>query len=292
MGFNGATACGSLDAANDKCQGGDTVLVQGGSYPQQTLNGNGVGRSASARCTFDVPTGQSAVIGCKQFTNNDGVSLTGASCIDDFGSYLVFRHLEAKTYSYQGWSYLGRFDIAERGVSYVTVDQVRAGAIANAGANMVFSHNELGPSIDPLNNRQADGANITWSDNYIHDVKRMSSGHIECLTYDAGTNVSFLRNLWKNCDIFDIFNKPVSNTSGLIDHNAFWEPGMASGNNANVAIRTGSGASRCDTVVSNNWFGDGTTGSAGLDLSCPGATDGGGNSFHSPSVQPPDPRQQ
>jgi hypothetical protein len=124
--------------------------------------------------------------------------------------------------------------------------------------------------MDPFNNRQADGANITWSDNYIHDVKRMSSGHIECLTYDAGTNVSFLRNLWKNCDVFDIFNKPVQNTSGLIDHNAFWEPSMASGNNANVAIRTASGATRCDTVVSNNWFGDGTTGSAGLGPLLPG----------------------
>jgi hypothetical protein len=289
--YSDSTACGSLDAANDICQGGDTVLVQGGSYPRQTLNGNGVGRSASARCNFDVPSGQSAVFGCGSTTNLDGATIMGVSCIDVYGSYLVLRDLQSQSYGYNGWSYLGRVD-TERGASYLTFDHNHFGAIANGAANVTISHNELGPSIDPLNNRQADGANITWSDNYIHDVKRMSSGHIECLTYDAGTNVSFLRNLFENCDIFDIFNKPVSNTSGLIDHNAFWEPGMGSGNNDNVAIRTGSGATRCDTVVSNNWFGDGTTGTAGLDLSCPGATDGGGNTFHSPSVQPPDPRQQ
>jgi hypothetical protein len=288
--FNGATACGSLDAANDKCQGGDTVLVMGGSYPQSTVSGNGVGRSASARCTFDVPSGQNAIIGCNNTTNLDGATIGGDHCLDVNGSFLVFRHFQTQSYSYKGWTYLGRGD-SERGTSYVTVDHNHFGSMIVAGSNYVVSHNELGPSIDPLNNRQADGSNITWSDNYIHDVKRMSSGHIECLTYDAGTNVSFLRNLFENCDIFDIFNKPVSNTSGLIDHNAFWEPGMGSGNNDNVKITTGSGATRCDTVVSNNWFGDGTTGTAGLDLSCPGATDGGGNTFHAPSVRPPDPRQ-
>jgi hypothetical protein len=290
QGFNGATACGSLDAANDICQGGDTVLIQGGTYPQSNVTGSGIGRSSSNRCTFDVPDGQHAVFGCNQTTNNDGFAIGGVSCIDVSGSFLLFRHLQSQSYSYQGWSYLGRVD-TERGASYLTFDHNHFGALANGAGNVVISHNELGPSIDPLNDRQADGTNVEWSDNFVHDVKRMSSGHIECLTYDAGTNVSFLRNLFENCDIFDIFNKPVSNTSGLIDHNAFWEPGMSSGNNDNVAIRTGSGATRCDTVVSNNWFGDGTTGSQGLDLSCPGATNGGGNTFHSPSVAPPDPRQ-
>jgi hypothetical protein len=214
----------------------------------------------------------------------------GEHCLDADGSYLVFRHLTAASYTYQGWTYLGRVD-SERGTSYVTYDRNHFGSVIVAGDNYVVSHNELGPSMDPFNNRQADGKNITWSDNYVHDTRRMSNGHIECLTYDVGLNVSFVRNLFENCAIFDIFNKPVENTSGLIDHNAFWEPGISGGNNMNVAIRTGSGATRCDTVVSNNWFGDGTTGSAGLDLSCPGATDGGGNTFHDPTVEPPDPRQ-
>jgi len=44
-------------------------------------------------------------------------------------------------------------------------------------------------------------------------------------------------------------------------------------------------------VVSNNWFGDGATPGAGLSLDCPGATDGGGNTYHAPDVEPPDPRR-
>ena len=289
--FNGVTACGSLDAANDKCQGGDSVLVQGGNYPQSDVTGNGIGRSSTARCTFDAPSGQSPVFGCSGFTNLDGVQLTGASCIDVSGSFLVFRDLASQTYVYQGFTYYGRVD-TERSGSYITFDHNHFGAIANGAGNVTISHNELGPSVDPMNDRQADGNNVTWSDNYIHDVKRESSGHIECLTYDAGLNVSFLRNLFKNCDIFDIFNKPVSNTSGLIDHNAFWEPGITGGNNDNVKITSGSGATSCATVVSNNWFGDGATNGSGLFIGCPNASDGGGNTFHDPSVQPPDPRQQ
>jgi hypothetical protein len=237
-----------------------------------------------------VPSGQHAVFGCGSTSNGDGASVGGQSCIDISGSFLVIRHLETQTYTYQGRAYLGRAD-TERSASYLTFENNHFGAIANGSGNTVISHNELGPSMDPFNNRQAAGSNIEWSDNYIHDVARMSDGHIECLTYDAGTNVRFLRNLWKNCAVFDIFNKPVDNTSGVIDHNAFWEPGISGGNNENVAIRTGSGATRCDTVVSNNWFGDGTSSGDGLDLSCPGATDGGGNTFHDPNVQPPDPRE-
>jgi hypothetical protein len=237
-----------------------------------------------------VPSGQSAVFGCSTAINGDGVTVYGQTCIDVSGSFLVFRHLTSETYTYRGRPYLGRAD-TERSGSYITFEENHFGSIANGAANVLISHNELGPSMDPFNNRQADGDNVTWADNYIHDVARMSDGHIECLTYDAGLNIQFLHNLWKNCAVFDLFNKPVENTSGRIDGNAFWEPGISGGNNMNVAIRTGSGATRCDTVVTNNWFGNGTTGSRGLDLSCPGSIDGGGNTFHLPSLQPPDPRR-
>jgi hypothetical protein len=81
--------------------------------------GNGVGRSPSARCTFDVPSGQSAVIGCNQTSNDDGISIMGEHCLHANGSYLVFRDFETQSFTYQGWTYLGRAD-SERGTSYVT----------------------------------------------------------------------------------------------------------------------------------------------------------------------------
>lgn len=211
------------------------------------------------------------------------MTVGGQSCLDLYGSYINILHLEAKTYTYLGWTYYGRFD-TERGTTDITFDHIHAGAIATGSQNLTITHNDLGPSMDPFNNRCCGGNNVTWSDNFIHDMHRLSDGHIECLTWDGGMNISFLRNLWQSCDTFGLFAKPVENVSGVIDHNAFWSPdGVFS--TQDIAVRTGSGANQCNVTVKNTWI------SQGLDLSCPGAVDGGGNSFHAPTVQPPDPRQ-
>lgn len=287
MSFVAANACGSLDAANDVCQGGDVVLVEGGLYPQSDITGSN-GRSSN--CIFDVPSGQTAAFGCDSIANGDGVDVPGASCIDVFGSYITLRHLTTQTYSYEGRPYLGRVD-TERGDTNLVLEYNHFGSIAQGADNVVISHNELGPSMDPFNSRQADGSNVVWSDNYFHDTARMSAGHIECMFYEGtGSNVKIIYNLWKNCAVFDIATTPTGNMGAnqLIDHNAFWEPDMAGGNNANVWVNT-HGATSCPITVSNNWFGDGASQGDGVMLNCPGAVDGGGNTYHDPSVQPPSP---
>ena len=267
------------------------MLISGGNYPQSDVTGNGVNRSANSRCTFDVPNGQHAVFACESIANDDGVNVMGASCIDVFGSFMVFRHLESQQYTFAGVTYYGRVD-DERGAQYLTFEDNHFGSIAQGGSNILIDHNELGPSIDPFNSRQADGSNVTWSDNYFHDTKRVSSGHIECMFYEGtGSNVQIIYNLWKNCDVFDIATTPSENMGAgqLIDHNAFWEPDIAGGNVGNVWLDSHGG--NCPMVVSNNWFGDGSAPGNGLNLDCPGAVDGGGNTYHDPSVQPPDPRR-
>jgi hypothetical protein len=285
--FNGATACGSLNAANAICQGGDTVLVQGGTYPAQTVTGNGVGRSASSRCTFSVPDGAVAVFGCNPETAYDGTTVYD-SCVDLNGSYLTLDGgpglgFRTKTYVAKGVSYQGRSG-SERGITAVTLTRWDMGAFAFDGSNTTVSKSDLGPSVDGLNNRWDDGDGNVLSDNLIHDFAVVNGGHFECLTWDAGTHVVIQRNLFENCAIFDIFSKPVENTSGLVDGNVFWE---ADYNNDNLKVTTGSGASRCDVSVSNNWFM-----TSGLFLDCPGAVDGGGNTYHSHDETPPDPRRQ
>ena len=59
--YSDATACGSIDAANDKCQNGDLVLIKGGNYTGggQNISGSG-GRSAM--CRIDVVTGERAMM--------------------------------------------------------------------------------------------------------------------------------------------------------------------------------------------------------------------------------------
>jgi hypothetical protein len=284
--YSDAAACGSLDAANDRCQGGDTVVIRGGDYPQQDVTGDGVGRSSAARCTFTVPDGQVATFACDTTQAEDGTTVYD-NCLFVNGSHLVFDGgsglgLRSKSYTAKGFSYQGRIG-SERGISDVSFERMDTGAFALDGSQMSVAHSDIGPSVDVLNNRFDDGDHDAFHDNLIHDFRALNGGHFECITWDVGTSVTIQRNLFKNCAVFDVFAKPLENISGLIDHNAFWEQTY---NTDNVKITTGSGASRCDVTVSNNWF----MTEAFYD-GCPGVVDAGGNTYHSNSETPPDPRQ-
>jgi chitodextrinase len=295
--YGASTACGSITAADAICRGGDIVGIKGGTYPQEAnITSSGVSRSQTSVCTFANAQNEVATFNCGSTNNLDGASVSGQSCLDIKGNYMVFdgsygvacldstcMGIKTQTYTFNGYTYQGRLDADGQ---YVTLNHIDAGAVADGGSNVTISHSDLGPSIDPYNNRCC-GANVTWSDNYIHDVQRESSGHIECFTDDGGLNQSIVRNLWKSCSTFSLFSKPVSNTSGTISNNAFWDP-LGFSTTQDIAIRSGSGATSCAVTVSNNWT------SNGLDLGsapCPGANDGGGNTSHPAGTQPPDPRQ-
>jgi hypothetical protein len=285
--YDDASACGSLDAANDKCSGGDTVVIRGGTYAQQDITGNGVNRSASARCTFTVPSDQTATFNCDTIPAFDG-TITYDNCILVDGSYITLDGgsnlgIRSQWYTAKGFNYQGRIG-SDRGITDVTFVHVDTGAVALDGSNMLVSKSDIGPSVDPLNNRFDDGDGNAWKDNLIHDFSAVNNGHFECMTWDVSTNVVIQRNLFKNCAIFDIFAKPVENISGVVDNNVFWE---ANYNNDNLALRTGAGATQCSVTVTNNWFM-----TAAFDDSCPGVVDGGGNTYHPNSQSPPDPRQQ
>jgi hypothetical protein len=262
------------------------VVIRGGDYTQQNVTGNGVNRSAAARCTFTVPSGEVATFACNTIPAFDG-TITYDNCLWVNGSYLTFEGgsglgIRSKTYVAKGVSYQGRIG-SERGITNVTFSHLDTGAVALDGNNMVVSKSDLGPSVDPLNSRFDDGDGNAFIDNRIHDFELVNNGHFECITWDVGTHVTIQRNLFQNCPVFDIFAKPVENISGVVDHNVFWE---ATYNNDNLKVSTGSGASRCDVNVSNNWFM-----TNGFDDSCPGVVDAGGNTFHPNTVTPPDPRQ-
>jgi chitodextrinase len=295
--YSASTACGSITAADAICRGGDIVGIKGGTYPQEAnITSSGVSRSQTSVCTFANAQNEVATFNCGSTNNLDGAGVGGQSCLDIKGNYMVFdgsygvaclsstcMGIKTQTYTYNGYTYQGRLDADGQ---YITLNHIDAGAVADGGSNVTISHSDLGPSIDPYNNRCC-GDNVTWSDNYFHDVQRESSGHIECFTDDGGLNQTIVRNLWKSCSTFSFFSKPVSNTSGSISNNAYWDP-LGFSTTQDIAIRSGSGATSCAVTVSNNWT------SNGLDLTsapCPGATDGGGNTSHPATTQPPDPRQ-
>jgi hypothetical protein len=142
-------------------------------------------------------------------------------------------------------------------------------------------HSDLGPFVDSLNNRQVDGADDVWQDNLFHDYLIVNGGHMECVTWDVGTSVTFEYNEFRSCAVFAIFAKPIENISGKVDHNAFWNPRQLTTNN-DVKVSLGSGATRCDVATTNNWI----TNSIYMD--CPGATESN-NTSHDEGVQPPSP---
>ena len=158
-----------------------------------------------------------------------GGNINGASCIDVAASHVTFdggsnKSIKTQTYSANGFSYQGRID-TERGASDLTFRNLDVGGVAVGSSQTTVSHNDIGPSVDPLNNRQADGTDDYWGDNLIHDFVIVNGGHMECLTWDGGMNVTMEYNEFRTCAIFAIFAKPVQNISGKVDHNAFWNPG-------------------------------------------------------------------
>jgi hypothetical protein len=260
------------------------VEVAAGTYPSQTISAD-TSKTSWTDVTFVPAPGATVVIGCRTITGENGRVVGGQSCIDVYASHIAFeggvtKGFQTQSYTVDNFTYQGRID-TERGAEDITFRNMDIGAVAVGSSHTLVSHNDLGPSIDPLNMRQADGDSDVWQDNLVHDFVVVNAGHFECMTWDGGTNVTFEYNEWRSCAIFSIFAKPVENISGTIDHNAFWNPrGLT--NNDDVKISTGSGATRCDVATTNNWISEGY-----LDA-CPGTTDSG-NTFHSPSAQPPSP---
>jgi chitodextrinase len=278
-----SSPCASLQRAYSVASPGDVVEVAGGTYPPQTIDSGS--KSSSADVVFRPAAGATVTFDCGTVSTVGGGTIGGQTCLDIAVSHITFdggpsRSFKTQSYSVIGFSYQGRID-TERGVSDITFRNMDIGAVAVGSSQTTVSHNDLGPSVDPLNIRQASGTGNIWQDNLVHDFLIMNGGHMECVTWDGGTNITFEYNEFRSCAVFAIFAKPVDDISGKVDHNAFWNPrGLTT--NMDVRIVTGSGADRCDVSVTNNWMSESTF------YNCPGVSDSG-NTDHDPSVQPPSP---
>jgi chitodextrinase len=278
-----SSPCASLQRAYSVASPGDVVEVAGGTYPPQTIDSGS--KSSSADVVFRPAAGATVTFDCGTVSTVGGGTIGGQTCLDIAVSHITFdggpsRSFKTQSYSVNGFSYQGRID-TERGVSDITFRNMDIGAVAVGSSQTTVSHNDLGPSVDPLNIRQASGTGNIWQDNLVHDFLIQNGGHMECVTWDGGTNITFEYNEFRSCAVFAIFAKPVDDISGKVDHNAFWNP-LGITTNDDVKISLGSGASRCDVSVTNNWISEGTY------YDCPGTTESQ-NTTHDPSQQPPSP---
>jgi hypothetical protein len=197
-----AAACGTLDAANDTCENGDTVRAMSLSG-SQTISGS---NSRSSACLV------------KPSSDATPVSLNGALTLQSTSAYLTFTGLHQ---TIDTDDYLNILDVSGDNLTFnnhtATKFEITAGA-----NTVVVDDSDFGPCIASYgtggagvtqnnfgvcNNRILDSAtNITVSDTDLHGNLQTWDGvsgpngqppHSECLAIFGGINLDILRNkLW------------------------------------------------------------------------------------------------
>lgn len=233
-----AAACGTWDAANDTCEGGDTVRVMAGSYGDAFLRGDN-GRTG-AICTFIVEDGQTVVADHFDVGRWQG-STDGASHVTIIGPIQVIT-----LYAYT--------------VTNVTLDNFHVDGeftsltpqIVNfVDSNITLKNSEIENSIGTANSgamMHIEGdLGYTLDHNVMHDAYA-GGGHTECTYLEQVDNIVITRNHYYRCSIFDIF---ITGAQGdneadnyLIENNVFEAPcggscGATGGGNPAVKTRDG-----------------------------------------------------
>lgn len=240
--YSDAAACGTWDAANDTCEGGDTVGVMSGNYADAFVRGDN-GRSGSV-CTFFVDDGQTVTADDFDVGRWQG-STDGASFVTIIGPMTV-KTLYAYTSTAVTFDDIhvdGQFTSqTPQIVNFVDVNATfKNGEIENSCAQdsagaMMWLEGTAGYTLD---------------NNAIHDahICDESGAHTECTYFQAADNVTITRNHYYKCAIFDIF---VTGEQGdneadnyTLENNVFEKPctgGTCTVASTNPAVKTRDGS--------------------------------------------------
>jgi hypothetical protein len=212
-----AQPCGSFARAYLTARPGQTVVLAGGTYSPQDIPVDGRKASASANVVFRPARGAKVTVGCNS---------EGSGCIDISGDHVTIKYVHvAYMPPVGGDQWQGTVD-TERGSDHVTLVGIDAGSLNAAASNMTVRGGDWGPSIDPHNMRIVkECVNCFFTGLKIHDFAIAQGGHMECLTFEGGTNVTIQNSEFRSCSIFSIFAKPVDPIRGaVIQNNVFWNP--------------------------------------------------------------------
>ena len=179
--FNAGTACGSLDAANDLCRNGDSVVVRGGTYSQggdtNTITGT---NGRTDYCNFTARRRDGRPGGC----NGSNPANQGASmCLDIMGNAGWIRldggsNNGFTTPAFPGHgidlgvtTWYGHFD-TERGCTHVTFRPFMWAPSTFICPSTEVSYSELGPALDNNSKFFGDANPVLIQGNRIHDYYR------------------------------------------------------------------------------------------------------------------------
>jgi hypothetical protein len=206
VGYTDAQAC-SWDAANDTCEGGDTVLVQGGSYGNVTLSGSN-GRSSA--CTFTVVETENVVMGefyNGSYTGGD----TGADWITIDGGYpcdqtvatcgiyaIEFDADFTNRVTAIGWEVDGGLD---NNVQLFHIEDLTNFTVRDSHIHSACAGGGVGAMI------YAGGDGITLDNNDIHDALLCvdDDTHTECIYNDNVDQLTLTRNKIYRCNAQGVF---------------------------------------------------------------------------------------
>lgn len=241
-----SSPCGSFDRAYRTARPGQTVVVAGGTYPQQVIRPDS-SKTSSKHVVFRPAKRARVVIGCPD---------DGRGCIDVLGSHVTIRDMHI-TYMppINGHPWQGTVDV-DRGSSDVLLVNVDGGALFMASPNSKVIGGDWGPSTDPNNMRiESECVHCLLSGLKIHGFVIAQGGHFECITFEGGTDVTIQDSSFRSCPIFSIFAKPSSAINGaLIQNNVFWNPDHVF-LGQDIKFSDGGGGSCANIVIRNNTIG-------------------------------------
>lgn len=231
--YSDAAACGSFDAANDTCEGGDTVGIKGGSYGNQTVTKAGANSARASTCTMTVADGENVTVGTLDMGTGDTTPVGP--------NYLTLQGDET--------TFAGCRDVAEGACSltmgrlytnltdHVTVKNFEA----NGGAVVAQCFTTLGNSYTTYQNGRMhncraqnttgammwlSGSNITLENIKLYDglyANPANGAHTECAYASATTGLTIRGSVFYSCATEDIFFTTQDITPNLTVENSIFQ---------------------------------------------------------------------
>jgi chitodextrinase len=208
-----AQACGTLDAAWDAAQSGDTILVKTGTYTaSQTITGSKSADTFVLAAPGESPkfTSQTInlnadhiVIGDDQATERTGMWL---GSVDVGGRYVTMRNIDVTCDDTAPWTLYGGKCNARLG------DTSGGGLCAN---DFQMLGGSIGPTIDGVSGSPGESKLCWWGGNEsgmtfdgvrFHDNRIAAPGtHTECLFFAGGNNVTIRNSRFEGCNVYAIY---------------------------------------------------------------------------------------
>jgi hypothetical protein len=191
--YSDAAACGSLDAANDKCVAGDLVIVRGGTYGGQTISG---GNGRSGLCSIVMAAGETATLnGAINFDGAQQVSVDGGGGRQGAGARLKTAQMGSANAMVPTNQFSGNVSDGSRNVVLQGADF--GGWLVSDSQNVTVRNNDIGP-CNSFDGQDPGASGNAYCDN--GSIEYCETTELQCAGYNEGHLIEGNRIHDFNCD--------------------------------------------------------------------------------------------